>query len=641
VKHPRDRVFIDTLAAGMLKQQRAALPVTDLIYHPTLGPEILRDPTDSSYHRLLDNGILTEITSEWGMGGGGVKFTYPLIGAYALASHLRRQSTASGEIISTLVAQATGFALAWDAARILLLLHQDFSLLADTAGSTNAEMRELAVESLVALHADDSNKARQCLQQLLEGDSEEARRSVLKAAYNIGAGARNLFLWLAESKATAIRQAAQDILYLIWRRDPDFTYGLLHELLSRITLGNLLNLRRILEFVINLSITIYINNCDRQDVIDRTVKLHYELATERLHLQLLRTDILGPRFERLVFRAFASAFAKPILKAMVETNPASAKNFFDLPVEERACLKRIAPVLDPQTDLTSVKGDLFEMLQSEIRFFNICAALALGIHACHNFRATEPLLRELFDALDAHGRLWELLSFAVLMPKTPDEWVEFLEVFTARFFREHPDLIYNDSAESGGQLDLMDFIFVPLGLAYGKRGSAMPILQQLIRESVNRASGHGVTICMVALGPVGFHYPDAVFAALRASGVNFKDALIQDALVQPLAVIRTLHQDAVDIFIQQQGLDETFHRRVSATADVNLVHRYISLLGFYNNAFHFSLFYPKMRREFSMGAMHLLADADRPQDFIADYTAVAFRMFRDAGFRLSEWTLPK
>jgi hypothetical protein len=86
------------------------------------------------------------------------------------------------------------------------------------------------------------------------------------------------------------------------------------------------------------------------------------------------------------------------------------------------------------------------------------------------------------------------------------------------------------------------------------------------------------------------------------------------------------------------GLSHEMQRQVAAAADTELVRRYIYWLGLYNQVVHSCVFYPKMRRQMAMGAMDMLARARSPQDFIAAYTATVFRMLREAGFRLSEWT---
>jgi hypothetical protein len=150
-----------------------------------------------------------------------------------------------------------------------------------------------------------------------------------------------------------------------------------------------------------------------------------------------------------------------------------------------------------------------------------------------------------------------------------------------------------------------------------------------------------VNRCLAGLGPVGFYYPEAVFHTLRAAIPDFEDPDLQTALIRPLATIRTLHLDAVDTFLRQIGADDAFQRRVSAEADVELVRRYIYMLGIYNNAVHQALFYPKMRRQILMGGLNALADARRPRDFIANYTPVPIRMTREAGYRLRGWTLPE
>jgi hypothetical protein len=517
------------------------------------------------------------------------------------------------------------------------------------AKSSDPLIRDFIAKELVKFYDHESDKAKDLLKKLLEADSEEVPRTALKAFYYIGSGAQDILLWIAERTSPQLRQAAKDTLYLIWRRDPDFIYVLLHNLLGLIRINPMdlviANKRnsvlKTIEFFIDLTITIYINHCDQEDVKKQTADLYYKLATEKLHLPrlktLLETKIVGPGLERLVLLPVILAFSKPILKILLYTELQPPERFFSLPTEERACLKRIAPALDPDTDLKPLRNDLSAMLQSDILFLNRSAALALAIHAYHDFPKTEALLRQLFDKLNARGRLWELFSFSVLLRQTPPQWVELLEGFTQRLIQEHPETFYNVS----GILGRFDFIFIPLGLAYGKLGPTLPLFEDLIRKGLKQADWHFVTRCIRALGPLGFYYPKAVFSTLRESIPNWQDKNVQGALVEALATIRTLHFDAVDKFVLEMGMDETFQDRISAAADVALVHRYISWLGHYNNAVHQSLFYPKMRRAFTMGELVSLADARMSRDFILYYTTVAFRMAQEADFRLIEWTRPE
>jgi len=637
VRRRKDRLFVDDLAAEMLRQRRSTLAVDDLARHERLKTEILSDDPDSSYYQLLDRDILTETSGDLLL-GDVVKFTYARVGAYALARHLLRQPSPNGDLVSTLVREAREFPMAWDAALTLLLVRKDPDAFARLARSMDVELRELAVEGLVELHADKPDTAGDLIKQLLQTDSEEARRTGLKAAYTIGPGARDVFLWAATKGSPALRRAAKDALYLIWRTDPEFTYSLLNELVERIGLGNLPDLRNILEFIIDLSITIYINHCEREDIVQQTTDLWYEILKNRLHLDLLNTGILGPAFEKLVFQAVARAFSRQLLDTALFTDLAPAERFFDLPAEERETFKRVVPLVDPQADLESAQDDMAALLRSDMVLFNYLAALVLAIHGYHDFEATEPLLRRLFDELEVNGRLWEILGFAVLLPGTPPGWVGLLETFTRRLIEQHPAIFYG---EEQGVLAQFDILLVPLGLAYGKRGPSMPHFEALIQEGLSRGDRRQVARCLAGLGPVGFYYPDAVFHTLRAAIPDFTDPDLQAALVPPLATMRTLHFDAVDVFLQQIGADEAFQRSISAAADVELVQRHIYTLGLHNNAVHQALFYPKMRRHILIGGLNALADARSPQDFIATYTPIPIRMVREAGFRLSEWTLPE
>ena len=73
----------------MLAQRRAALPVQALAAHAVLGPVILLESDDNSYARLLDEGVLTEVRGDL-FNDDLVKFSYPLVGAYAIVRRLLR-----------------------------------------------------------------------------------------------------------------------------------------------------------------------------------------------------------------------------------------------------------------------------------------------------------------------------------------------------------------------------------------------------------------------------------------------------------------------------------------------------------------------------------------------------------------------
>jgi len=87
--------------------------------------------------------------------------------------------------------------------------------------------------------------------------------------------------------------------------------------------------------------------------------------------------------------------------------------------------------------------------------------------------------------------------------------------------------------------------------------------------------------------------------------------------------------------------DDAMARDVAAAADMERVQQFMRLLGYYNNAVHFCVNYPRMRRGLAASALKLLAESGDAAEFITGYAQAAIGMARDAGFVLTEWTLPE
>ncbi|GAB4434438.1 MAG: hypothetical protein OHK0015_24190 [Chloroflexi bacterium OHK40] len=638
VRQRREQLFLDELAAEMLHRGQPAVPVADLARNERLRDEVLSDDPDSSYCRLLDGGILAEQGGDI-FTGEVVSFAYAELGAFVLARHLLRDGAARDGVpaaVAALVERARSFPLAADVARYVLLIARQPEAIAALAQSPDIELRELVTRSLVELHADDPGAATELIKTLCQRDSDEARRTALKAAYYIGPRAREIFLWAAGRGSPALRRVTRDALYLIWRSDPDFTYGLLKDLVARIGPGALRDLRTMLEFFFELSVVIYINHPERPDVRDATVELYYELARQRLHLDVLNTGVFGKTVEDLIFQAVASAFSQPILDTMMLAEIVPVEPFFALPHEQRAVLVRAAPLFDPSTPLAPYLADLEALLRAEHEVFPLVGAAHCAIHAFANPSGTAPVIRELFRRLPPRGRLWLLLGFSVLLPQTPAAWAPLVEELTEALFRDHPDLVYGAAPSV---LQSFDILLLPLGLVYGKLGQTMPLIELLLQDGLLRDDRRQVERVVAGLAAVGFYFPEPTLRLLGEVVAATGNSL-PAAMVSTLATIRTLHLDAVDVFMARVGLSDELQRRVAASADTELVRRYIYWLGLYNQVVHSCLFYPRMRRQMAMGAMEMLARARAPQEFIGAYTATVFRMLREAGFNLSEWTLP-
>lgn len=656
VRTPAETLFVDELADGLIEHGATTLPLSSLARHERLGPAILSDEADSTYQRLLERGVLLESHANAGP-GLAVGFAQSRIAAVVLARRLLASGAPVTETAAALVTRAGTFPLAWDTARTALLLTGDDQALITLAEGLDPECRELAAEALVERADDEPAQVRGLLERLLDRPSAQARRTALRAAYAIGPATRPVLMRAAIEGSPDLRQAVRDTLYVIWRHESPlerqrtadalyllwrassgFTYEFLDELTTRISLSNLPHLPAILEFVVDLSVTIYVNHCERPEVRDRTAALYKTLAT-RLHLDLLNTGMLGEGFERLVFRAVARAFSEHILDWMLFGAPASSGSVFDLPASERARLSRLAAALDPAATLATCREDLTAMLSSTQPVFGGTAAFALAVHACRDVDRVEPLIRELFAAGSPRARQWLLLAFAVLQPDTPPAWTPLVAWLTERVVTDDPQWF---RAGPDGVLADFDIVLVPLGLAYGKAGDGLPLIDALITRAVSANDLAAAARLMAALGPVGFYYPTAVLELLeRLRTSTPRAAPLEEALVSALATMRTLHVDAVDRCLTRLDASEALRRRVESAADVDRVHRYIHVLGHYNNAVHYTVHYPKMRRPLAQGALTLMAEARDAQQFVADYTASAVRLFRAAHFDLLEWTRPE
>ncbi|HEU4887069.1 MAG TPA: TIR domain-containing protein [Thermoanaerobaculia bacterium] len=651
---PATEALVDDLAGAMRQEKKSALSLADLKKYPEIRAQIVDENPRSAYAALLNCGVLQQLHDP--RSGTVVRFSHTRIASYAVAKSLLATAASILDTTRGVVADASQFPLAWQTAKTLLLLSRDEAAIAALASSHDAEERELASEALVELHADDAQAACNLLQKLLDQPSEEGRRTALKAAYSIGPAVRDFFMRAAIDGGESLRESVRNTLYLIWRKESPagrravadtiyligehsrgFTYGFLKSMIDDFRITKVKKIRPTLEFALDLIITIYINHCDEDEVIEQTATLMHTLTVEKLPMPLLlkfeRLDLL----RKVVLRAFTRVFGSPILNFMMFGNPRSVQDFFRLPAERRASLGRIADAFDPAADIAAHHDELAAMLSADMPLFSGSAGLAIAVHAAHDFAATEPLVRQLWNESSPRGRLWLLISFSVLMKATPPDWVALLEDLTRQYVEQHRDEFLGDGSRLPGGLDI---VALPLGLAYSKAGSSMPLFDELLRDALAKNDTPLAARIISGLAAVGFYDPLALFGILDPAFAHLGDERIADALVTTLAIVRTLHFDAVDRFLHEKNAPPPLRHRVDTTAGVALVHDYIRVLGYYNNAVHFTLRYPRMRGPLSTGALKLLAKTPSAPAFATDYTMSAIRMLRDSEFNLRKWTLP-
>ena len=632
-----DQKFIEGLVQAMYERNRSILWFDDLEAYPDLYAELLSEDPDSSYQRMLARGILSETPGDF-FQSAQVRFLYDPLGSYALARLLYRQER-DGSHLTALIREKRDFHLAWETALILLLAQPDNDNFARAARSQDPDLRELAVDALQQYHADQPQAALDVLKHLLQLDSTEAQYTALKAAYFIGPAAQTVFLDIACNPDRDLRRVTKDALYLNWRADPQFVSDLFDALVERIDLKSPRQTRFILEFIIDLSITIYINNCDDAELPQQISDLYYELITNRLRLDLLDIGFLGPAFGKLISAAVGSAMARPVMNAFQYTESTALYRDTYATAADKEGLKRVLHLIEPGSDLAPELDNIAGMLQAEITVINLLAALPLAVQAVHDFTTTEPLLRRLFDGVNGHGRLWIILSLVVQFKETPPQWVPLLEAFTRRLIAENPQTYYE---QKGSFLENFDIILLPLGFAYGKQGTAMPLFEELLKQGLAGGQERLLSRTLAALGPVGFYHPQAIFDTLFAAlGVErLAQAAIQEMLLEPLSLMRILHLDEVDAFLQRMGAGESFKRRVAAATHIDKVSPYIYRLGIYNSTVYDALYHPQMRRNFFIGSMEVLIDKQEAKAFLKYYTEAAIRMSREANYHIIEWTRP-
>ncbi len=646
-----DEFLLDYLAEKMLNNHQIKIELDFQLRND----EVLTaqyENTDSSFWKLQEKGIMF-ISSGGRFKPSNYSFANGTIAYIVLAKHLLMKHR--GEIqpleneIKNLVKQVDRFPLAWDIARTILELLEDKDLHLKLAANNSPEIRELTAESLRELFVDDAPKILSWLNFFLKTDQPEVWRTALKAAFYIGPGAESIFTQAIRGQSALLQETGKMLYllykqssdtgeslsrhYILWKNNPDFVYHLLEDILEQMkvsNLGNLMALKKNFNFFMRTSVIIYINHCERKDVINKTAELFYRFAAD--HPILMRNL---PHIINFV----SYSFSMPILKTILFKDLDHVQPFFKRSVEERACLERIAPALDPDIPLNEYEKDLATMLDSDVPFFNVAAALVLCIHATTHFGEVVPFIEGCLSKLQPQGKLMTLAAFSVPLPETPSDWIPLLEKSTRNLIQKETQSFLNTDS---GILSAIDLAFIPLGFAYGKRRGgridSMPLFVDVIKDGLDKGLTHQTKRCLKALGPVGIYYPVAVLQTLREAITDFDQEVVRKSLSGVMGLMRTFYLDLVDEFYEEIGVTADFKKRALEETDPKMLERYIEWLGYYNNLVHFSIHYPYMRKNLSMKAFNLLAKVNSEKEFLKAYSIEAVKMFQEVDYNLLEWT---
>lgn len=469
--------------------------------------------------------------------------------------------------------------------------------------------------------------------------TEEGRRTAFKAAYLMGDQGRDVFTWLAGEDLPAARRAAVLSLYLRWRRDPRYVSELLEQHISRaVGLPPIGRRGRILRFLGDLSITIYINHPDDDDMVRWMSAMWRRVLRRQLRLNQLLFLLRGPIVGHL--QAIA---AVPTLRTALLAELQDPDEFFRQAPDDRDRFVRTVELVDPTAGIATEarRDDLVGLLRSGILLHRILGALVIAVHAWREPEATWQIVQELRARLDGPGLLWATLAYSVPLRDTPVSWVPQLESMTADLAEQHRGTLFGEDSEL---LSRFDIALLPLGIAYGKQGRGMPLFDAWLERGLHSGPGADRALAVRTirgLAAVGVYFPHAVFESLQVCADDFRrtdtDDAVVDALVGSLAAMRSLHFDAVDLFLQQVGASDAVRRGVSMLDSPDLVSHCVRWLGYFSNAVHVALNYPVMRQSLLIAGLEALGKARRASDFTRTYTATMLHLLEQAEFDMSRW----
>jgi hypothetical protein len=455
------------------------------------------------------------------------------------------------------------------------------------------------------------------------------------------------FIWTTGSQSGS--SAARTAGYFAWRHAPDFTLALMRDMAGRASWSRPFELRRLMQFLIDLLVTIYVNHCDRPDVAEHTADIVHLLAVERLHMDRLGWLTELPAAQGLARRILVAVLAEPVRDWLMLVQDAQKTDFFEGSAAKRAILIEAAAWIDPQRPLQDARAVVQQLLAHDWPVMRSIGAFLVGVHALAQPEASEPMVLSLFEELPSGSRAWLLASLVMLVDNTPPRWLPMLEELTERFIADEPGAIGPPKL-----LPFFDALYVPVALAaakaqdrqasraYSAARAAPPLLQRTIERALDEsatARDHMLFGRLAeALAIVGFYRPASVLSWWQPQlPALLANARLKSAVVSSLATVRSLHVEAVDRALLQAGADEACLRDVAVLADPARVQPFMRLVGFYNNAVHQCVHYPRMRIGLSDFAVRELATAHDAGDFAAAYASQALAMAREDGFDMRRW----
>lgn len=647
-----ERRLVDGIAAAMYKAGRTPLAQALIADDESLR-DLLAVDTDSPYARLVDKDVIREFEEPRSLRDARlVEYTIQRFGAWVLASYLAERTSGTSEHVDLIMEASEKFATyppAWDAATMLLVQAADDEVFVHLAASDRSEVRELVVAAVAELAAFDDARVHSVIAAMLDSRDGSSPLTALRAAYrstlaNPDIAFDDEFIAIARGADDDLRQYLHDTLYLIWRRDPDYTIGVLRTLVAQLERGQMVlrfwelpETRRLLELVSQIAITLYTTNPTLE--LGKAIgDLGHELIVERLKVVGLMSNSL---VQGVLFPVVDRRFSEYIYRGFLVDDAEAIDRVFQLDAAAKDDIRAGIRLLDPDHPIepeTEALHRLFGATDSD--FSSLLAAQALAIHLVAGFSSVETTVQAVYDRGDFRARAWLLTAFLVLLETTPGEWLPFLEELTSGTVASHRDQLRTGGGIlSGGHIDQ---VLLPLGLAYGKRAIDMPVHLEMVAQALADGDLAMAARVIDSLGATGFHHPlvarDAlwhIWEQMTGDGGQVPEE-IRESLIRAMTTIRVLYPDIADDLIADMG-DQSVEAGFRTAAEPDWLRSQVALLGLYNNGVHIAVCNPIMRTGLLEPTYSMLIDEPDLATAVKGLTKRAWNLAGEYDYHLDRW----
>jgi len=648
----KDTQFLERLATILLKQRTLSVSLKQMLNDPKLAPEVSDDP-DCAFQRLKDSSIIAEMVDAL---YATVKFTYDRLFEYFIARHWLTQVNHLSDLagyFEKALSSYEQFVPAWSAAAIAVSMIPDEKALLQTllrlSSSLNYRIRQVAVDSLIAMYTDDPRKAKRYILHLIHNLSEKDSfvaetderemgmelplRTALKVTRMVGDDASEIFLEAAASQTELQRGIVANELYVLWQQQPEIGIALLRNIISNIRPLPSSRPIQLLDFATRFSVNLFTSNCHRPEIVQQLSDAWWDEFEERYKIK----DWFGASVTQSVInfgvqKAIKRGMAAPTTRAISLGGPIHMDRLL-ADTETKAAMSRLTEYLHPSSDVMQVLPIIATSLCSDLNYPNSLASLILTVHTFKDFDRMQKVLEQLFEELPGVGRLWLLFAFAFLAPVEVeiDRVVKLVENLTRRVQQENREDFFKGPQNT---FEKFDVGLVPLGLTYGKWGLDMEFLSETILE----ASANDPPLLkryVRGLAGIGLFFPKPILGLLDyvlRHHINQSD--IREVVVQTLSTIGVIYNDEVEQFLLGLGVDEHFRNEVQAYEDATLGKHYLTVIGLRNNSAYGCLFYPRMRKMIQ-NIYRGATDSKDTTEFLAKYVQAYINLLRESNYRIS------